>query len=609
MLALREGIEIARTGTWKTSTGEWNCTRDQLADAVRAQKSGKFRSPILIARGHTDSRFASDRQVDADGEPALGQVKNLRTAEDGDSLIGDLLIPDWLDQELPAVYPSRSIEADLGVETPDGQRFGMVMSGLALLGVTRPAIQPLAELAASEEVPAEDAAHYVSAMSIAASMPEDAQAIEASSWNEALHPRGGTGSATGGQFVSRGSGYASKDKGKNKTDQAQTVKDVQKELVRLGLLDASSGKHGGIDGLFGPKTEAAVRAWQTAHGHLATGRVSMALLKTLKAAKTSSPKPHKMAHHSVTPSKTAPERTTAARLRHGKVKAAAEELVAGLDLAVQQVGDGFVACGDPFGRTWVAKWTAAENGDETIEIGELTPATVAYTPLAATVSAGAAHNMTRPAVLWPRDWEVNTPTSHGVSVDITQLREALGLDDTADEAAALATIAELKSKPVASEPPTDSGTAPDSPAQPLPSDKSELPSGSPAAPDLDALVAEKVAAALGPIAEANRTLVAEVGTLSGELAARKAEEAGNHKTRILASALELGKIKPADREKWSERYDKAPEVTEDILNALAAGTEVPIRASGYAGGEDSFTSQDDEILRAIGFGSLVGGGE
>lgn len=194
-------------------------------------------------------------------------------------------------------------------------------------------------------------------------------------------------------------------------------------------------------------------------------------------------------------------------------------------------------------------------------------------------------------------------------MDITQLREALGLDDTADEAAALATIAELKSKPVASEPPTDSGTAPDSPAQPLPSDKSELPSGSPAAPDLDALVAEKVAAALGPIAEANRTLVAEVGTLSGELAARKAEEAGNHKTRILASALELGKIKPADREKWSERYDKAPEVTEDILNALAAGTEVPIRASGYAGGEDSFTSQDDEILRAIGFGSLVGGGE
>jgi hypothetical protein len=50
-------------------------------------------------------------------------VSNLRLAKGGDSLVGDLLVPDWLDDELPAIYPSRSVEADLGVETPDGEKF------------------------------------------------------------------------------------------------------------------------------------------------------------------------------------------------------------------------------------------------------------------------------------------------------------------------------------------------------------------------------------------------------------------------------------------------------------------------------------------------------
>ena len=41
-LRTRTGVELARAGQWATSTGPWHCTRDQIADAVRAGKSGRY---------------------------------------------------------------------------------------------------------------------------------------------------------------------------------------------------------------------------------------------------------------------------------------------------------------------------------------------------------------------------------------------------------------------------------------------------------------------------------------------------------------------------------------------------------------------------------------
>lgn len=124
-----EGVELARTGTYRLSTGEQTFTRDHLSSAVTAAEAGA--APRLRI-GHIDPRF--------DGDPAIGSVKNLRLDQDGDLLVGDLVdVPEWLAENLPAIYPGRSIEAKVTEDT-------MRLTGLALLGVTAPGIDALADL-------------------------------------------------------------------------------------------------------------------------------------------------------------------------------------------------------------------------------------------------------------------------------------------------------------------------------------------------------------------------------------------------------------------------------------------------------------------------------
>jgi peptidoglycan hydrolase-like protein with peptidoglycan-binding domain len=61
---------------------------------------------------------------------------------------------------------------------------------------------------------------------------------------------------------------------------SQLLSDIQKELARLGYYD------GTVDGLTGPKTAAAIRAYEQAAKQKLTGEPSEALLKSLKSAKT-----------------------------------------------------------------------------------------------------------------------------------------------------------------------------------------------------------------------------------------------------------------------------------------------------------------------------------
>jgi hypothetical protein len=158
-------VELATVGVWYTSTGVWDCTPEQLADCVRAQDDPTFRTAVLKV-GHQDGRF----NASADGEPGVGRVTNLRLSPDGLTLLGDLTgVPAWLAEIIPSAYPSRSIEMNLDVVTATGQTYAGVLTGLALLGVTAPAIESLADVAALYEQPtAVDA--WVSARAVAASM-------------------------------------------------------------------------------------------------------------------------------------------------------------------------------------------------------------------------------------------------------------------------------------------------------------------------------------------------------------------------------------------------------------------------------------------------------
>lgn len=166
-LVTRPAVPICKVGLWHAMTGDWDCTAEQLADAVAAQRHPAFRSPVLKL-GHTDPRF-TDGEILGDGEPAVGRLENLRLTEDGQTLLADLVgVPAWLDEIMASAYPSRSIEAMTDVTAPDGTRFAMVVTGLALLGVTRPAIESLGDLADLYGT-SSDVTNWVAARHIAAS--------------------------------------------------------------------------------------------------------------------------------------------------------------------------------------------------------------------------------------------------------------------------------------------------------------------------------------------------------------------------------------------------------------------------------------------------------
>lgn len=142
----REGVEIARVGTFALSTGEHTFTRGQLASAVANAVAG---AQPRIGIGHLDPRW-NDTEASQDGDPALGSVTNLRLSDDGDVLLGDYVeMPEWFAQALPSAYPGRSIEATVNDDD-------MTIHVVKLLGTKRPGIHTLEDLRSfvSDEGPA-----------------------------------------------------------------------------------------------------------------------------------------------------------------------------------------------------------------------------------------------------------------------------------------------------------------------------------------------------------------------------------------------------------------------------------------------------------------------
>ena len=131
-------VELLKTGQWPLSTGTCTFTTEDLAAAVRASQAPSVTRPV-IKLGHDDPRFS--------GEPAVGFVDNLRLSEDGSTLVGDLCgVPGWLADIMPSAYPRRSIEGQFNYRDQAGTVHPFALTGLALLGVTPPAVGTLATL-------------------------------------------------------------------------------------------------------------------------------------------------------------------------------------------------------------------------------------------------------------------------------------------------------------------------------------------------------------------------------------------------------------------------------------------------------------------------------
>lgn len=142
-----EGVELARVGTWAASTGPTALTAEMFESIVDAFNSGNFNLPV-IKIGHLDPRFENP---DWDGDPAYGQIANVRFSDArGGTLIGDYVnVPEELAEKLESAYPHRSAEIDFDLELLDENgevtdSYPAVLSGLALLGSARPAVDGLA---------------------------------------------------------------------------------------------------------------------------------------------------------------------------------------------------------------------------------------------------------------------------------------------------------------------------------------------------------------------------------------------------------------------------------------------------------------------------------
>ncbi len=134
-LATIPNVELARTGSWALSSGQWNPKPADFVAAVAALNCPAVRPP-RIRLGHVDPRF--------DGEPAVGTVANLRVESGGHSLVGDLAdVPAWLPKVIAAAYPDRSVEGVYEHTCQLMHRHPFVLTGLALLGVTAPGVGAL----------------------------------------------------------------------------------------------------------------------------------------------------------------------------------------------------------------------------------------------------------------------------------------------------------------------------------------------------------------------------------------------------------------------------------------------------------------------------------
>jgi hypothetical protein len=146
------GVELCAVGTWNASTGTTTFTREDLAECVGALDCPGVRNPVLKL-GHDEADGAGLRW---DGEPTVGWIANMRISNDDAKVIGDYTgMPGWLAGILPSAYPDRSIEMYRPFVCQIGHTHPAVITAVALLGVSHPAVgvlQSLQDVAALYEV-------------------------------------------------------------------------------------------------------------------------------------------------------------------------------------------------------------------------------------------------------------------------------------------------------------------------------------------------------------------------------------------------------------------------------------------------------------------------
>jgi hypothetical protein len=141
-----DNVPICSTGIeYQLGTGPHTFTEGELADAVQAASGADIAiNAPRIKLGHKSN--TNDLFLTGD-EPAFGRVEGMSLSENKQTIYGNLVgTPEWLATVLPNAYPSRSVDAQLGVETATGKKYEMVITDLSLLGVRWPGCSVLEDL-------------------------------------------------------------------------------------------------------------------------------------------------------------------------------------------------------------------------------------------------------------------------------------------------------------------------------------------------------------------------------------------------------------------------------------------------------------------------------
>ena len=141
-----DNVPICTTGIeYPLSTGPHTFTELELEDAVKAASGQDVAiNPPRIKLGHASE---VNNLFLGEDEPAFGRVESMKLSDNKQTIIGSYVgTPEWLAKVLPVAYPSRSVDAQLGVSTATGKKYEMVITDVSLLGIVWPGCSTLEDL-------------------------------------------------------------------------------------------------------------------------------------------------------------------------------------------------------------------------------------------------------------------------------------------------------------------------------------------------------------------------------------------------------------------------------------------------------------------------------
>lgn len=185
-------IELVSVGQWEAMTGPVEFTMADLEAMVAALSDPAVHDPRLRI-GHTGPVTAEESAGGFEEQPAFGRFVNARI--EGSSIFADAAgVPGWLADILPAAFPSRSVEVYWDVKTAAGRVHPAVLTSVALLGVSMPAVETLEDLKLAFGAETPEGVTFTYSGKVAASkgeaMPERVAAsvasddVRSSFWND-----------------------------------------------------------------------------------------------------------------------------------------------------------------------------------------------------------------------------------------------------------------------------------------------------------------------------------------------------------------------------------------------------------------------------------------